>query len=54
VDVLARSETLALLQQRILELDGELADQLAIELGDLPLAAAQCAAYPAADRSAAG
>jgi hypothetical protein len=45
VDVLARSETVALLQHRIPELDTELADQLAVELGDLPLAAAQCAAY---------
>jgi hypothetical protein len=45
VDVLARSETVALLRLRIPGLDAELAGQLAIELGDLPLAAAQCAAY---------
>src|SRR4051812_44671759 len=55
VDVLARAETVALLCARIPALDGELADQLAAELGDLPLAAAQAAAYleqtdlPAAD-----
>jgi hypothetical protein len=45
VDVLARPETVALLRRRIPELDAELADQLAAELGDLPLAAAQAAAY---------
>jgi hypothetical protein len=45
VDVLARTETVALLQARIPELSGELADQLAAELGDLPLAAAQAAGY---------
>ncbi|WP_448610697.1 FxSxx-COOH system tetratricopeptide repeat protein [Geodermatophilus sp. URMC 60] len=55
VDVLARSETVALLRARLPDLDGELADKLAGELGDLPLAAAQAAAYleqtalPAAD-----
>jgi TIR domain/Tetratricopeptide repeat len=45
VDVLSRSETMALLQKRIPTLDADLADQLAAELGDLPLAAAQAAAY---------
>jgi TIR domain/Tetratricopeptide repeat len=45
VDVLSRSETMALLQKRIPTLDGGLADELAAELGDLPLAAAQAAAY---------
>jgi hypothetical protein len=45
VNVLARPETVALLQRRIPELDGQLADQLAAELGDLPLAAEQAAAY---------
>ena len=45
VDVLARSETMALLQRRIPELPEELANQLATELGDLPLAAEQAAAY---------
>src|SRR5512144_1575110 len=45
VDVLARSETVALLHRRLPELDEELADKLAAELGDLPLAAAQAAGY---------
>jgi hypothetical protein len=36
VDVLSRSETMALLQKRIPTLDGGLADELAAELGDLP------------------
>src|SRR4051794_38756084 len=55
VDVLTRAETIALLQARIPALDAELADKLAAELGDLPLAAAQAAGYleqtdlPAAD-----
>jgi DNA-binding SARP family transcriptional activator len=55
VDVLARTETVALLRSRIPTLDEELADKLAAELGDLPLAAAQAAGYleqtalPAAD-----
>jgi len=55
VDVLARRETIALLRARIQALDEELADKLAAELGDLPLAAAQAAGYleqtdlPAAD-----
>jgi TIR domain-containing protein len=45
VDVLARTETIALLRARIADLDDELADKLAAELGDLPLAAAQAAGY---------
>jgi hypothetical protein len=45
VDVLARTETVELLRRRIPELDAGLAQQLAAELGDLPLAAAQAAAY---------
>jgi hypothetical protein len=45
VDVLARTETVALLCARIPALDEELADKLAAELGDLPLAAAQAAGY---------
>jgi TIR domain-containing protein/tetratricopeptide repeat protein len=45
VDVLARTETIALLRARIPALDEELADKLAAELGDLPLAAAQAAGY---------
>jgi hypothetical protein len=55
VDVLTRTETVALLQARIPALSAELADKLAAELGDLPLAAAQAAGYleqtdlPAAD-----
>jgi hypothetical protein len=55
VDVLTRPETVALLRRRIPELDDRLADELAAELGDLPLAAGQAAAYleqtalPAAD-----
>src|SRR3712207_6004698 len=55
VDVLARAETIALLRARIPALSEELADKLAAELGDLPLAAAQAAGYleqtalPAAD-----
>jgi TIR domain/Tetratricopeptide repeat len=55
VDVLARAETVALLRTRIPTMSKELADKLADELGDLPLAAAQAAGYleqtdlPAAD-----
>ncbi len=55
VDVLTRAETITLLRARIPTLDEEVADQLAAELGDLPLAAAQAAGYleqtdlPAAD-----
>jgi TIR domain-containing protein len=45
VDVLARTETVALLRARIPTLTKELADKLAAELGDLPLAAAQAAGY---------
>jgi hypothetical protein len=45
VDILARAETVALLRARIPTLDEELADKLAAELGDLPLAAAQAAGY---------
>ena len=45
VDVLTRPETIALLRARIPALNEELADKLAAELGDLPLAAAQVAGY---------
>jgi hypothetical protein len=45
VDVLTRPETIALLRARIPALDEDLADKLAAELGDLPLAAAQAAGY---------
>ncbi|WP_448620824.1 FxSxx-COOH system tetratricopeptide repeat protein [Geodermatophilus sp. URMC 65] len=45
VDVLTRTETVALLQARIPAMSQELANRLAAELGDLPLAAAQAAGY---------
>ncbi len=45
VDVLTRAETITLLRARIPGLGEELADKLAAELGDLPLAAAQAAGY---------
>jgi hypothetical protein len=45
VDVLDRAETVALLGARIPNLTEALSDRLASELGDLPLAAAQAAAY---------
>jgi hypothetical protein len=45
VDVLARAETVALLRARLPALGEELADKLAAELGDLPLAGAQAAGY---------
>jgi TIR domain/Tetratricopeptide repeat len=45
VDVLTRAETIALLRARIPGMSEELADKLAAELGDLPLAAAQVAGY---------
>lgn len=45
VDVLPRAETVALLRGRLPELEDGLADELAAELGDLPLAAAQASAY---------
>ena len=45
VDVLDRTETISLLQERLPATDPELADRLSAELGDLPLAAAQAAAY---------
>ena len=45
VDVLTRSETMTLLQARIPEMSESMAQGLAAELGDLPLAAAQAAAY---------
>ncbi len=43
VDVLTRPETIALLRRRLPDLDKQLADQVAAELGDLPLATAQAA-----------
>ncbi|MGS0686458.1 FxSxx-COOH system tetratricopeptide repeat protein [Nakamurella sp. GG22] len=45
VDVLPRTDTVALLRARIPEMAGSVAQGLAAELGDLPLAAAQAAAY---------
>jgi hypothetical protein len=48
VDVLARAESVALLQNRIAGLGGADADRLAAELGDLPLALAQAAGFMAA------
>ena len=45
VDVLSRRETVDLLQTRIPRIEPALAHGLAAELGDLPLAAAQAAAY---------
>jgi hypothetical protein len=45
VDVLARAETTELLLARIPGMGQQLADELAAELGDLPLAAAQAAGY---------
>ena len=45
VDVLDRSDTVALLRTRIPDMTVETADKLAAELGDLPLAAAQAAGY---------
>ena len=45
VDVLTRSDTVALLQARIPLMEPTAAQGLAAELGDLPLAAAQAAAY---------
>jgi len=45
VDVLDRSETVSLLLERLPSTAPDLADRLAAELGDLPLAVAQAAAY---------
>jgi len=47
IDVLARAESVAILQTRVTELSGAKADQLAAELGDLPLAIAQAAGFMA-------
>jgi DNA-binding XRE family transcriptional regulator len=54
VDVLARAESVALLQARITGLVGADADRLAAGLGDLPLALAQAAAFMAATGMPAG
>lgn len=47
VDVLPRSESVALLQHRVLGIGEADADRLAAELGDLPLAVAQAAGFMA-------
>ena len=47
VDVLARAESVAILQDRVAGLPGADADRLAAELGDLPLAIAQAAGFMA-------
>jgi hypothetical protein len=47
VDVLARAESVALLQNRVPGLGAADADRLAAELGDLPLAVAQAAGFMA-------
>jgi DNA-binding SARP family transcriptional activator len=45
VDVMTRVETVALLTARMVNLDQSVADRIADEIGDLPLAAAQVASY---------
>jgi len=47
IDVLARAESVAILQTRVTVLSGADADRLAAELGDLPLAIAQAAGFMA-------
>ena len=47
VDVLARAESVAILQDRVPGLGAADADRLADELGDLPLAIAQAAGFMA-------
>ena len=47
VDVLARAESVAILQDRVAGLAGADAERLAAELGDLPLAIAQAAGFMA-------
>jgi transcriptional regulator with XRE-family HTH domain len=47
VDVLARAESVAILQTRVTVLSGAETDRLAAELGDLPLAIAQAAGFMA-------
>lgn len=45
VDVMPRGDTVALLTTRMVRLDRVVADRIADEIGDLPLAAAQVASY---------
>ena len=47
VDVLDRTESVAILQDRVMHLSATDADRLAAELGDLPLAISQAAAFMA-------
>ncbi len=47
VDVLARAESVAILQNRVTGLGASDADRLAVQLGDLPLAVAQAAGFMA-------
>jgi hypothetical protein len=47
IDVLARAESVAILRERVKRLDEAEADQLAQQLGDLPLAIAQAAGFMA-------
>src|SRR6185437_11150904 len=47
IDVLARAESVAILQTRVTELSGVDAEKLAAELGDLPLAISQAAGFMA-------
>ena len=54
VDVLARAESVAILQARVTALSGADADRLAAELGDLPLAIAQAAGFMAGTGMTAG
>ena len=54
VDVLARPESVAILQARVTRLSAADADRLAAELGDLPLALAQAAGFMAETGTAAG
>jgi transcriptional regulator with XRE-family HTH domain len=54
VDVLARAESVAILQARVAGLSATEADKLAAELGDLPLAIAQAAGFMADTAMTAG
>jgi hypothetical protein len=54
VDVLARAETVEMLQSRVTGLTGADADRLAVELGDLPLAVTQAAGFMVETGMAAG